>query len=207
MTRQEMIDKLEQYKMENGYYDIAAIIADEQPQVDSLSLTFATFFGDDEEQNPAGESELVTLARELNAQIGLEQEREQIDEADNLITELETATGTRRNQIYHRLQELGIGQSIGDADNLHFVFNRPHGSQYDDQGEVGLSIDDVITLAEAAEIYPLAYSSLAQAAREHRIDARRSGTTWLTTRSSIEHAITTGQLHPRKSHKKGGETQ
>lgn len=57
----------------------------------------------------------------------------------------------------------------------------------------------VITLAQAAEFYPLAYSTLAQAAREGRLDARKAGPkTWLTTRAAIEEAIEEGRLRPRK---------
>lgn len=53
-----------------------------------------------------------------------------------------------------------------------------------------------ITLSEAA-LHSLAYSTLAQAAREGRIEARRSGATWLTTRVAIEQAIEEGKLRPR----------
>ncbi len=54
-----------------------------------------------------------------------------------------------------------------------------------------------ITLIEATEFCGLAYSTLAQAAREHRIEAWRSGATWLTTRQAIETAIEQGALRPR----------
>lgn len=57
---------------------------------------------------------------------------------------------------------------------------------------------DVITLAEAADLFPLAYSTLAEAAREGRIKARKSGDVWLTTREAIEEAIREGKLRPRK---------
>lgn len=58
-----------------------------------------------------------------------------------------------------------------------------------------------ITLNEAAGTFSmnLAYSTLAQAARESRLEARRSGPkTWLTTRAAIEEAIEAGRLKPRK---------
>jgi len=64
------------------------------------------------------------------------------------------------------------------------------GSYLDEDG-------DPITLSAAAELYPLAYPTLAQAAREGRIQARRSGRTWLTSRTAIEHAIKEGTLRPR----------
>lgn len=55
-----------------------------------------------------------------------------------------------------------------------------------------------ITLAEAAALYPVAYSTLAEAAREGRLQARQSGATWLTTRGAIERAIREGKLRPRR---------
>jgi len=54
-----------------------------------------------------------------------------------------------------------------------------------------------ITLVEAAELCELAYSTLAQAAREGRIQARKSGDVWLTTEAAIEEAIKKGTLRPR----------
>lgn len=59
--------------------------------------------------------------------------------------------------------------------------------------------DDPLTLSEATAIYPLAYATLAQAAREGRIKAHRSGPKiWLTTRAAIEEAIAEGKLRPRR---------
>ncbi len=55
-----------------------------------------------------------------------------------------------------------------------------------------------ITLTEVAELYPVAYSTLAEAAREGRLRARQSGATWLTTRADVDRAIATGKLRPRK---------
>lgn len=60
------------------------------------------------------------------------------------------------------------------------------------------SFEIVITLGQAAEFFPLAYSTLAQAAREGRIKARRSGKVWLTTQAAIEEAIEEGKLKPRR---------
>lgn len=56
-----------------------------------------------------------------------------------------------------------------------------------------------ITLAEAIEFFPnIAYSTLAQAAREGRVEARQSGPkTWITTRAAIEQAIEEGKVRPR----------
>ncbi len=59
-------------------------------------------------------------------------------------------------------------------------------------------LSDVLTLREAASLYPLAYATLAQAAREGRIEARKSDGTWLTTKQAIENAIEQGKLRPRK---------
>ena len=58
--------------------------------------------------------------------------------------------------------------------------------------------DDPLTLSEAATIYPLAYATLAQAAREGRFEAEQHGKIWLTTRSAIERAIEAGRLRPRQ---------
>ena len=55
-----------------------------------------------------------------------------------------------------------------------------------------------MSLSEAADLSGLAYSTLAQAAREGRIEARRSGATWLTTRVAIKEAIEKGHLKPSK---------
>lgn len=133
MNRKEMIEKLESYKMDNGYYDVEAIIADEKPDADSLELTFAAFFGDGDEDTEATDSELVTLARELNEQIGQEKDREVETEITELVSELKTAQVADRNRIYNRLAELGAGQIIGDSDSLEFIWNEPYGGQYDDQ--------------------------------------------------------------------------
>jgi hypothetical protein len=59
-------------------------------------------------------------------------------------------------------------------------------------------MNDTITLAGAAKLYPLAYSTLAQAAREGRLACTRSGSTWLTTLTAIEQAIEDGSLRPRE---------
>ena len=55
-----------------------------------------------------------------------------------------------------------------------------------------------MTLTEAAQRYGLAYSTLAQAVREKRLDARKSAGTWLTTERAMEEAIEQGNLRPRK---------
>jgi excisionase family DNA binding protein len=58
-----------------------------------------------------------------------------------------------------------------------------------------------MTITEAAEYIGLAYSTLAQAAREGRIDAWRSGGTWLTTVEALEEAIEAGRIRPRNTRK------
>lgn len=75
-----MIKKLEQYKRQDGTYHIRRLIADENPNADSLSLTFDIFFGDDNE-----ESELVKLAREFNEQHGQKESRKNDDHAKEII--------------------------------------------------------------------------------------------------------------------------
>lgn len=70
------------------------------------------------------------------------------------------------------------------------------GAYLDEDG--GDRDEETVTLTEAASLYPLAYSTLAQAAREGRIEARQSGPkTWITTRAAIEYAIANGKLRPR----------
>jgi excisionase family DNA binding protein len=58
-------------------------------------------------------------------------------------------------------------------------------------------VNNAMTLSEAATAYGLAYSTLAQAVREHRLNARRSGSTWLTTEDDMNQAIASGRLKPR----------
>jgi len=64
-----------------------------------------------------------------------------------------------------------------------------------------------ITLTEAAEIFPLAYSTLVQAAREGRLEARafkrNKYMTWLTTPGAVEAAIEAGKLRPRMGERPG----
>jgi len=63
------------------------------------------------------------------------------------------------------------------------------------QGQVEMR--EAITLEEAAQRYQMAYSTLAQAVRENRLEARRSGRTWLTSRQAVEVALAAGKLRPR----------
>ena len=57
--------------------------------------------------------------------------------------------------------------------------------------------DTTITIREAADLCGMSYYTLAQAAREGRIKARKSGDVWLTTREAISEAIKEGKLRPR----------
>ena len=66
-----------------------------------------------------------------------------------------------------------------------------------------MSDNDYITLVEASEEYNIAYSSLAEAARGRRspgeeahprLQAIRSGVTWLTTRNWLADAIANGRI-------------
>jgi len=123
---------LEQYKKPTGFYDITAIIEAEQP--DNEHAFFTAFFGggaDDPDRD--NESDLVRLARELNAQFAEEKRATDAREVEALTAELETADTKRRHEIFNRLVALGAGQWLGDADDLHFELNRSHGSPYADQ--------------------------------------------------------------------------
>jgi hypothetical protein len=51
------------------------------------------------------------------------------------------------------------------------------------------SLADITTLPEAAENCPLAYSTLAQYAREGKLKARKIGGVWVTTRQEVERYI------------------
>lgn len=64
---------------------------------------------------------------------------------------------------------------------------------------------EFITLTEASELYPLAYATLAQAAREGRLDVLKLGGGpkekvgfYLTTHEAVERAIADGKLRPRE---------
>lgn len=62
---------------------------------------------------------------------------------------------------------------------------------------VGTDDGAPIGLREAARYCNLAYPTLAQAVREGRLEARRTGATWLTSRAAIDEAIEAGRLRPR----------
>ena len=55
-----------------------------------------------------------------------------------------------------------------------------------------------LTLMGAAERFNIPYSTIAQAAREGRLPARRETGTWLTTGDAVQNAIADGRLRPRR---------
>lgn len=118
MTRTEMMEKLEQYKRQDGTYHVRRLIADENPGADSLSLTFATFFGDDLE-GEAEESELVKLARELNEQHGQNESRANDSRAKEIIAKTSPLT----NEELNFLVETGHAENVYDDPDS----NRPTG--------------------------------------------------------------------------------
>lgn len=122
MTRTEMIEKLKKYQGQDGTYHVSAIIADENPGADSLSLTFATFFGGDEEYNEAEESELVKLARELNEQHGEQQDREDDDRVKEIIAKSDRGDRLTNEEQYF-LVETGHAYNVYDDPDS----NRPTG--------------------------------------------------------------------------------
>lgn len=65
-------------------------------------------------------------------------------------------------------------------------------------GSEEAALQSVVTVSEAASILKLSYDSLVKAAREGRIQARQSGSVWLTTIKSVETAIEAGTLRPRE---------
>ena len=55
-----------------------------------------------------------------------------------------------------------------------------------------------LTLMGASERFNIPYSTVAQAAREGRLSARRETGTWLTTEEAVQDAIDDGRLRSRK---------
>jgi|GEM_PF-4278274 len=76
-----MIAQLEQYRKENGFYDLSAITAAENPGQDDLTTTWGAFFGDGDDDTPATDGPLATLARELNGKRAAEEKHEQESKA------------------------------------------------------------------------------------------------------------------------------
>ena len=64
--------------------------------------------------------------------------------------------------------------------------------------ELGLSRYLPITLKEAADRFHIPYSTLAQAAREGRIEVTRQFGVWLTSEVAIEEAMERGSIRRRK---------
>jgi hypothetical protein len=85
MDHQQMIAQLEQYRQENGFYDLVAITAAENPGEDSLSITFGAFFGDGDDDTPATDGPLAALARELNGARAEQQKREREAKASAIL--------------------------------------------------------------------------------------------------------------------------
>lgn len=57
--------------------------------------------------------------------------------------------------------------------------------------------EEEMSLPTAAELFDIAYPSLAQAAREGRVAARTLGRQWFVTANAIREAIATGRIRPR----------
>lgn len=127
MNRKQMIERLEQYKRQDGTYHIRRLIADENPQADSMELTFATFFGDGDGNE---ESELVKLARELNEQHGERQEQEDDDRAQEIIAKSDRGDRLTNEEQYF-LVEIGRAYNVYDDPDS----NRPTGIIIDRAGD------------------------------------------------------------------------
>lgn len=77
-----------------------------------------------------------------------------------------------------------------------------HAYEYAKQREIELNFpngDTPILLSRAAQYAQVAYSTLAQAAREGRILSWRIGADWFTTQRAIDQAIQDGALRPRST--------
>lgn len=59
-------------------------------------------------------------------------------------------------------------------------------------------LNEVMTARELSEGMDIPYDSLVKAAREGRIQARQSGSVWLSTIAAVQQAIQAGTLRPRK---------
>ena len=109
MNRTKMIEQLKQYQRADGTYRISAIIADENPDADSLDLTFATFFGGNDEVE---ESELVKLACDLNEQYNRDEDRKNDERAKEII-----ARSDRGDRLTN--EERGFLVKTGYAHNVY----------------------------------------------------------------------------------------
>lgn len=59
-------------------------------------------------------------------------------------------------------------------------------------------LNEVMTGRELADGLDIPYDSLVKAFRESRIQARQSGSTWLSTIAAVKQAIEAGTIRPRK---------
>lgn len=95
-----------------------------------------------------------------------------------------------------------VNRIVGSGSNLEPVGEDNSWKFPDDTGPlmpeaIEALLDHVMTISELAEGAGLSYDSLAKAAREGRLQARQSGSTWLSTIAAVRNAIEAGTLRPR----------
>jgi len=97
-----------------------------------------------------------------------------------------------------------VNKLVGSGSNLEPVGEDNSWIYPDDSGPftpeaIDALLDQVMTLVELAEVLELSYDSLVKAARDKgRLQARQSGSTWLSTIAAVKNAIEAGTLRPRK---------
>ena len=122
MDRQQMIAQLEQYRKENGFYDLVAITAAENPGQDDLTTTWGAFFGDGDDDTPATDGPLATLARELNEELAAARKRDREAKAHAILAKSETGEDLTSDEMGFLVGE-GLAYEVwGDPDS-----NRPTG--------------------------------------------------------------------------------
>ena len=122
MDHQQMIAQLEQYRQENGFYDLVAITAAENPGEDSLSITFGAFFGDGDDDTLATDGSLAALARELNEELAAARKRDREAKAHAILAKSETGEDLTSDEMGFLVGE-GLAYEVwGDPDS-----NRPTG--------------------------------------------------------------------------------
>ena len=124
MTREEMMNELEQYKKENGYYDLDAVaksVAENKTQEEHSF--FNAFFGDAmAEETGEDEKELLALARQLNREMQEQEQEIQEQEIENAQPLIEKAiAGKATHEEWSKLAALGLAVTRSDDRNEQYT--------------------------------------------------------------------------------------
>lgn len=95
-----------------------------------------------------------------------------------------------------------VNRIVGSGSNLEPVGQDNSWKFADDTGPFSPEaiehlLNTVMTASELAEGLNMSYDSLIGAMRAGRIQARQSGSTWLSTIAAVKNAIEAGTLRPR----------